>query len=254
MCVKQVPDTSKVTWSKDNNLVREGMISILNPYDEFAISCALEIKKKFKNVVINVISMGPNQAKEVLEYALARGCDRAILLSDKKFAASDTLATGTILAAGIKKFIPDFDLILCGQFAIDGDTAQTGATISSILNVPLVSYVDKIVNADKNMAIVKQAYEAGDWISKVQNPSVVCVLGKETKKQLRVGNYVRAQDLGIETYGFSDLDLKPDEVGILGSPTYVKRAFRLEYNREKQEITENVAEFLCKLAKGEKNG
>ena len=130
VCIKQVPDVDDIKWTKENNLDRTNMLSKINPYDEYALDVAINIKSKFKNVKITVISMGPNQAKEVLNYALAKGADRAILLSDKAFAGSDTLATSKILACAIQKYCSDFNLILTGQLAVDGDTQQVPLSLA----------------------------------------------------------------------------------------------------------------------------
>lgn len=259
ICIKQVPDTNNVRWSKENNLLREGMISILNPNDLRVIEEALEIKKRYKNAHITALSMGPKQAKSVLEYALARGCDEAILLCDKAFAGSDTLSTGRILSAAIKKFIPDFNLILCGQFAADGDTAQTGPTIAGFLDIPTVCCVEEIINSDTKMSIVKQRHSEVFNILEVQNPSVLCLADlKDIKKhpEIYIQDYIRAQDIGVKSYGFDDLDLNRDETGILGSPTFVSRAFRLEHARVQKVIDgadcaqiRNIIDEVCKNGK-----
>ena len=247
VCIKQVADTNNVRWSKENNLLREGMLSILNPCDDWAIERALEIKKKHKNVEITAISMGPNQAKSVVEYALARGCDRGILLCDKAFAGSDTLSTGRILSAAIKKIVPDFDLIICGQYAQDGDTAQTGPTIAGFLKLPVISLVDEVINSDNQISILKQSLAEGINIFEVKNPCVVCVTkGKEAIKPLCVTDYVRAQDLGVEIFDIQKLDLEPSQTGILGSPTFVSKAFKAQHNRSAK-IVENAQEFLRKV-------
>lgn len=247
VCIKQVADTNNVRWSKENNLLREGMLSILNPCDNWAIERALEIKKKFKNATVSVFSMGPMQAKNVVEYAIARGCDRGILLCDKAFAGSDTLSTGRILSSAIKKIVPDFNLIICGQYAQDGDTAQTGPTLAGFLNIPVVTCVDEIVNSDMKMSILKQNLAEGINIVEVQNPCVVCVLkGKGAIKPLCVADYVRAQDIGVEIFDIKKLGLNPSQTGILGSPTFVSKAFKLKHNR-RQIAIENPKDFLCKI-------
>lgn len=256
VCIKQVPDTNNVKWSKENNLLREGLISILNPCDDWAIQTALSIKKKFKNVKISAVTMGPKQAKEVLEYALARGCDEAILLCDKAFSGSDTLSTGRILSQAIKKFIPECDLIICGQYAIDGDTAQSGPTIAGFLDIPVVTRVYELINADTKMSIAKQELDEGINLIEVENPCVICVLEhKEQIEPLRVADYVRAQNIKIKELSFDDLGLNRDEVGVLGSPTFVSKAFKKEYNRLPELVEDNICGFLSALLReGAKNG
>ena len=112
VCIKQVPDVDDIKWTKENNLDRSAMLSKINPADEWALDFAIKIKRQFKDVTLTAISMGPNQACEILEYALAKGATRAILLSDKAFAGSDTWATSLILSRAIKKFAPDFKSFL----------------------------------------------------------------------------------------------------------------------------------------------
>ncbi len=249
VCIKQVADTNNVRWSKENNLLREGMLSVLNPCDNWAIERALEIKRKFNNVTITALSMGPKQAKDVVEYALARGCDRGVLLCDKAFAGSDTLSTGKILATAIKKIAPDFNIIICGQYAQDGDTAQTGPTIAGFLNIPVISCVDEIVNCDGKITILKQSLVEGINIVEVKTPCVTCVLkGKGNIKPLFVSDYVRAQDLGIEIFGLKELSLNSYETGIAGSPTFVLKAFKLKHNRQAYNV-ENPKDFLYEILK-----
>ena len=252
ICIKQVPDTNNVRWSKENNLLREGMISILNPCDEYVIQQALEIKKKFKNASITAISMGPKQAKSVLEYALARGCDRAVLLCDKAFAASDTLATARVLSSAIKKIVPDYNIIICGQYALDGDTAQSAPSIASFLDIAVISNVEEIINSDISLSILKQNTKEGINIIEAKNPCVVCILkNKNPIEPLYVKDYVRAQDIGVEILGAKDLDINPKETGILGSPTFVARAFRQKHDRTAKTPPCDACGFLYSILKRE---
>lgn len=138
VCIKQVPDTTDIKWTENNTIQREGVESIINPYDIYAIEEALKLKKIISDTEITVLTMGPQQATEMLKKAIAVGCDKGVLISDKKFAGADTYATSTTLAAAIKSKFADFDLIICGQFAIDGDTAQTGPSIAEKLNIPQI--------------------------------------------------------------------------------------------------------------------
>ena len=152
VCIKQVPDTTEIKWTENNTMQREGVESIINPYDVYALETALKIKKS-TDAEITVLTMGPNQAEDILRKSLAIGCDNAILLSDKKFAGADTYATGKTIAAAIKSKLPDFDLIICGQFAIDGDTAQTGPTIASNLFIPQATYVKEVTECNRQSSI-----------------------------------------------------------------------------------------------------
>ncbi len=133
VCVKQVPDTSDIKWTENNTMIREGVESIMNPFDEYAVETAIRIKEANPDSTITAITMGLPQAKDVLKRSIAMGADEAILLTDKKFAGADTWATSYTLAKAIKEKIGDYDLIICGQYAIDGDTAQTGPELLNIL-------------------------------------------------------------------------------------------------------------------------
>ncbi|MFX1464450.1 MAG: electron transfer flavoprotein subunit beta, partial [Promethearchaeota archaeon] len=139
VCVKQVPDTTEVKIDPETNtLIREGVPSILNPFDQFALEEAIKIKKEGDEII--VISMGPTQAKKALLKCLALGADKAILLSDKVFAGADTWATSYTLVQSIKK-IGDYNMIFCGLQAIDGDTAQVGPEIAAQLGIPQITHV-----------------------------------------------------------------------------------------------------------------
>ena len=159
VCVKQVPDTTDIKWTENNTIQREGVESITNPFDVYAIEEALKIKKTCKDVEITVITMGPLQAEDMLKKAIAVGCDNGVLISDRKFAGADTYATGKTIASAIKNKISDFDLIICGQFAIDGDTAQTGPSIANQLDIPQATFVKNVVECDENCITVTREIE-----------------------------------------------------------------------------------------------
>ena len=146
LCIKQVPDTSDIKWTEHNTIQREGVESIINPYDVYALEAALQIKNTCKDVEITALTMGPLQAEDMLKKAIAVGVDNGALITDKKFAGADTYATGKTLANAIKTAVPDFNIIICGQFAIDGDTAQTGPSIANHLNLPQITFVKEAVS------------------------------------------------------------------------------------------------------------
>ena len=228
------------------------MLTKLNPRDEWAIDWALRIKTKFSNVKITAISMGPSQASEVLSYALAKGADRAILLSDKAFSGSDTLATARIISSAIKKYVSDYSLIITGNVACDGDTAQVPVSLAQFLSIPDVLGVDDIVNADKNLAIVSQRYGDEINIFEVKTPCLLAIKQKSKEQKVpKIEDYIRAQNMGIETYGLDDLGLDKNNVGVIGSPTMVWRAFRPEVSKKSFEIkddyTQQILEILLKV-------
>lgn len=248
VCIKQVPDVDNIKWTKENNLDRSLMLSTINKYDEWALDWAIDIKSKFIDAKVTAISMGPKQANDVLNYALAKGCDRAILLCDKLFAASDTLATSKILSCAIKKYIPDFNVIITGQIAQDGDTAQVPVSLSQILNIADFTNVIQIVNADKNSAIVKQKIDNIINVYEGKTPCLIAVKEECPNKYLpKISGYIKAQNKGIEEYCFKDLDLEDSCVGIKGSPTIVHKAFRPEINKETTKIEDNYSEFILNL-------
>jgi len=248
VCIKQVPDVDDIKWTKENNLDRSLMLSKINLYDEWALDYAVKIKSKFKDVRITAISMGPNQAKDVLSHALAKGADRAILLSDKLFSASDTLATAKILAKGISKFIPDFKVILTGQMAQDGDTAQVPVSLAQLLDIPDATNVVEVYNADKNVAIVSQKLENEVNMLELNTPCLIAVKREsDTKAKPKIDDYIRAQNTLVEVYGAQDIELPKEEIGILGSPTLVYKAFRPEIVKNTQEICENYSKTILDL-------
>lgn len=176
LCIKQVPDTSDIKWTENNTIQREGLESIINPYDIYAIESALKLKRSYDNVEITALTMGPFQAVDMLKKTIAIGVDNGILLSDKKFAAADTYATGKTIGTAIREKIPNFDLIICGQFAIDGDTAQTGPSIANTLNLPQVTYVQEIISYEDGALTVRRELDDGTEIVKVKLPALICVL------------------------------------------------------------------------------
>ena len=225
VCVKQVPDSTQVKVDpKTGTLIRAGVPSILNPYDHFAVEQALAIKAK-TGAKITLLSMGPNQAIAVLRLALALGCDEGVLLSDRAFAGSDTWATSYALATAIRK-IGTYDLILCGQMAIDGDTAQTGPGIAYHLNIPQITFCESI-DASGNQIVVKKLIEGGHQILEADLPLLVTM----TMPHDYVAKYPsflaahKAQDKVIHTWTAADIGADPSKLGLNGSPTRVDRIF-----------------------------
>lgn len=248
VCIKQVPDTTDIKWTENNTIQREGVESIINPFDIYAVDMALKIKKEMKNTEITVLTMGPSQAEDMLKKAIALGCDKGILLSDKKFAGSDTYATGKTIASAIKKNCPDFDLIICGQFAIDGDTAQTGPTIAGLLNIPQVTYVKEVYKIDGKSFYAKREIEEGIETVKVEIPALICVLkGENEPPRAKINGIKKALESEIRILNLENIGILAEETGIKGSPTFVNRAFRPEHNREKCVFYTDISEFADKI-------
>lgn len=248
LCIKQVPDTSDIKWTEHNTIKREGVESIINPYDVYAIEAALQIKNTCKDVEITAITMGPLQAEDILRKALALGIDNAALVTDRKFSGADTYATGKTLAQSIKTILPDFDLIICGQFAIDGDTAQTGPSIANHLNLAQITFVKEVIECNEDYVIVKRQADDGIETIKAKLPLLLCVLQNyKEPTRAKINGYIKAQKADIKTYSLEDISLSPDEVGLKGSPTYVSKAFRpvVTHTCEKIYADENTADLVC---------
>lgn len=253
LCIKQVPDTADIKWTENNTIQREGVESIINPFDTYSIETAVRLKEKVKDAHVTVLSMGPPQAEEILKKAISMGVDEGFLVSDRKFAGADTIATSRTLASAIKEKIGDVDLVICGQFATDGDTAQTGPSIAQHLNFPQVTYVKDITDYKDGLLTVKREVEDGIEIVKVKLPAVLCMLkcDYEPRRPLIEG-FIKAHKSKIKPYGMEDIKLSSEEVGMKGSPTYVSKAFRPEQKKggeaiAPQNATEGAKILLEKL-------
>lgn len=254
LCIKQVPDTADIKWTENNTIQREGVESVINPFDMYAIETAVRLKQKIKDVHITVLTMGPPQAEEILKKAIAIGVDEGFLVSDRKFAGADTIATSKTLAAAIKEKVGGVDLIICGQFATDGDTAQTGPSIAQHLHFAQVTYVKEILGYKEGILTVKREVEDGVEILNVKLPALLCMLkcDYEPRRPL-IGGFMTAQNAKIHSYSMEDVNLSPEEVGMKGSPTYVSKAFRPEQKKGGEVLTfkdaKASAEFLTPVIK-----
>ena len=226
VCAKQVPDTTEVKLDpKTNTLIRDGVPSIINPDDKAGIEAALQLKEKVGGTV-TVISMGPPQADAALREALAMGCDDGVLISGREFGGSDTLATSTIIAAGIKTL--DYDLIITGRQAIDGDTAQVGPQIAEHLGLPQVSYAEDIQVESENSIIVRRQFEDRYQKIRIKTPCVITALSELAEpRYMSVGGTIDAYAKEIKVLGFEELKdkLNPEHIGLKGSPTNVVQSF-----------------------------
>ena len=229
VCIKRVPDTVEVKIDpKTGTLVRDGVPSIINHDDKTGIEAALTIREQVGGTV-TVVSMGPPQADVALREALAMGCDEAILVSGREFGGSDTYATSGILAAALKQL--DYDLIITGRQAIDGDTAQVGPQIAEKLHLPQVSYVEEIVEAAEDHVVVKRQFEDGYHIVKVKTPCLLTAIAELAEpRYMSVGGVFDAYQKEIKIFDFNLLkdDLELDMIGLKGSPTNVYKSFTKE--------------------------
>ena len=224
VCVKQVPDTNEVKLDPvTGTLIRDGIPSIMNPDDKAGLEAALAIKDKM-DATISVVSMGPPQADAVLREALAMGADEAYLITDRAFGGADTLATSTTVAAAIKKL--DFDLIITGRQAIDGDTAQVGPQIAEHLNIPNISYAEDI-QVEGNAVVVKRQYEDRYHVVRAQMPCLVTALGEmNTPRYMTPGGIFNAyREKEVTIWTRADLEVEDEAIGLKGSPTKVAKSF-----------------------------
>ena len=224
--IKQVPNTTDVKIDPETNtLKREGVESVINPFDTYAIEEAVRTKERSGEGEVTVVSMGPPQAEEALREALSLGCDKAILVSDRKFAGSDTWATSYTLSQAIRK-IGDYDLIICGKQASDGDTAQVGPGVSTHLDIPQVTYVKKIESIDKEKGTVERMTEEGYDIIETPLPVVLTVVKEINEPRLpSLKGKMKAKKAEIAIWTAEDLSCDESKIGLDGSPTRVIKVF-----------------------------
>ncbi len=225
VCIKQVPDTSDVKINPETNtLIRDGVVSIINPFDENAIEAALVLKEKH-GAKVTVVTMGPPQAEEVLREAIARGVDDVVLLSDRAFAGADTLATSYALSKGIASLAEKPDLILFGKQAIDGDTAQVGPGVAEFLKLPIITYVRK-VEINGALVNVERVFEDGYERMGAELPLVLTVLKEmNVPRMASLRGRMKAKKAEIPRKTAADIGADPAFTGLAGSPTKVVKIF-----------------------------
>lgn len=253
VCIKQVPNTTQVRINPETNtLIREGVECIINPFDMYAIEEGIRLREKFKGLV-TVISMGPPQAEQALREAISMGCDEAILVTDRGFAGSDTWATSYVLSRAIKK-IGDFDIIICGKQASDGDTAQVGPGISTHLDIPQVTYAKKIEEITRTKARVERMTEEGFEIIETPIPCLLTVVKEINEPRLpSLKGKMRARKLDITKWNAEDLNCDFDKIGLDGSPTRVVKIFTPPARKRGVILKGEVHEIIDKLAGELKN-
>jgi len=225
VCIKQVPNTTDVKINPETNtLIREGVESIINPFDTYAIEEGIRLKEKMGGK-LTVISMGPPQAEQALREAISLGCDEAILVSDRRFAGSDTWATSYALSQAIRK-IKEYDIIFCGKQASDGDTAQVGPGISTHLGIPQVTYVRKIEEISGTKARVERLTEEGYDIIEVGIPVLFTVVKEINEPRLpSLKGKMKAKKADIIKWDADDIECNINDIGLNGSPTRVVKIF-----------------------------
>ena len=223
VCLKQVPDTAKVKFNRETNtLDRTGVENIMNPYDRQALEVALCLKDK-EGAKVTVLTMGLPQATDILKEAIAMGADKGVLVTDRVLGGADTWATSTTIAGALRKL--DYDLIITGRQAIDGDTAQVGPQIAEHLGIPVISYAQEI-KVDGDSVIVKRQYDDGYHMLKAKMPCLVTALSELNEpRYMTPGGIFDAVNAEITTLGRADLvDVDDSNLGLKGSPTKIAKA------------------------------
>ncbi len=248
VCIKQVPASNKVEVDPVTGVMkRDGAASKMNPYDLFALETAFRVREKLGGKV-TVMTMGPNQAAGVIREAYAMGADDGYVLSDRKFAGADVLATSYTIAQGIKK-VGNFDMIFCGKQTTDGDTAQVGPEISERLDIPSIANVFEIEDVEEGSITVKM--DMGDSIqtAKIKCPCLICV-DKDIYTP-RLPSYKRAKataEQDVNILSFQDFDDKDEKhYGLSGSPTQVKRVFPPAGRADAERLTGSSQELTARL-------
>lgn len=253
VCAKQVPDTTEIKIDPvKNTLIREGVPSIMNTFDTFALETALRLKDENEDIKVYVVSMGPPQAEAILKEALAVGVDDVFLVTDRAFGGSDTLATSYILSCAVKAIsekVGNIDVILCGKQAIDGDTAQVGPEMAEHLDIPQATYgIEVKVDGDKVQ--IKQETDTGYKILEMQTPCLATMT--KTAYDLRLPNIkmkLKARKATVNQITAADLDIDLTRAGLKGSPTKVKKTFTPDQTKNGiiLEVDENAEEIVDKL-------
>ncbi len=246
VCIKQVPDTAEVRINPETNtLVRDGVPSIINPYDLHAIEAGLQIRDSVGGTV-TVLTMGPPQAEDALREAIAMGADEAVLLTDRAFAGADTLATAFTLAGAVQSL--GFDLVLCGKQAIDGDTAQVGPEMAEFLNIPHIAYVKRVEEITEEKIRVQRLMEEGYDVVEAPLPVLLTVVRELNEPRLpSLKGKMRAKKAEIKKLSHEDIKAEEEKVGLKGSPTQVKNIFAPEAKKDRKMLTGSTEEVVDQL-------
>lgn len=271
---KQVPDTRNVgkdAMKEDGTINRAALPAIFNPEDLNALEQALKLKEMYPGTKVTLLTMGPGRAAEIIREGMYRGADGGIVLSDRAFAGSDTLATSYALSAAVRK-IGDYDLIIGGRQAIDGDTAQVGPQIAEKLGLPQVTYAEEIISAENGKVVVKRRIESGVETVKAPYPLVITVNGSAAECRPRNAKAVQkykyaaapseltADDkrkeiiaqrpyLGIGEWSAVTVDADLAQCGLNGSPTKVKQIENVVFTAKEARTIDNSDEALEDLVK-----
>ena len=247
--VKQVPDAAEVKINRETNtLIRDGVPSIINPYDMYAIEEALRLREKHGGKV-TAVTMGPPQAAEALKEAVSLGVDDVVLLSDRAFAGADTWATSYALAQGIRK-VGAFDLVIAGKQAIDGDTAQVGPETADMLGIPFVAYTRKIEKVESGQMVAERLMDEGYDVVETSLPALITVVKEiNTPRLPSLKGKMKAKSLQVKPWTASDIGADPDRIGLKGSPTQVVRIFPPAPRGQREILTGTIEDQVAIVVK-----
>ena len=249
VCIKQVPDTKGgVKFKPDGTLDRAAMLTIMNPDDKAGLEAALRIKDE-TGAEVTVDTMGLPKAEEVLREAMAMGADKGILVTDRVLGGADTWATSTTIAGALRNI--DYDLIITGRQAIDGDTAQVGPQTAERLDIPQITYVDEILEVKEDSITVKRSLEDVEQIVTAKLPCVITTLsGMNKPRYMQCDNIVDlCKEDKIEVLTNAELGIDPETVGFKGSPTSVKTTFTKDVTDKTEVFTLSEQETADMIAK-----
>lgn len=259
---KQVPDTRNVgkdAMKADGTVNRAALPAIFNPEDLNALEQALRLKEMYKGTTVTLLTMGPGRAADIIREGLYRGADNGYLLSDRAFAGSDTLATSYAIACAIRK-IKDYDLIIAGRQAIDGDTAQVGPQVAEKLNLPQVTYAENVLSAEKKKIVIKRRLERGVETVEAPLPCVITVNSSAASCRPRAAKLImkykhartiserqnQSEDyidmtadrpyLNIKEWSVNDIETDPKWLGLNGSPTKVKTIENVVFQAKESKV------------------
>jgi electron transfer flavoprotein beta subunit len=252
--VKQVPEVADVKVNPETGtLIRDGVPSILNPFDEYAVEAAIQLKEQHGGEV-TIITMGPPQAVDVLYKALAMGGDKAIHMTDRDFAGADTWATSLTLAEQIKQI--EYDLVICGKQAIDGDTAQVGPEVAELLGIPQICYVRHLeISEDGKFVIAHRETDEGYEVVRAKLPVLLTATkGLNEPRLPNIMGIMKAKKKPLEIVDAEKLGTPVDRLGLKGSPTTVRKVFPPEKRKggvrieadDPKEAAKQLVEYLAK--------
>ena len=251
VCVKQVPDTKGgVKFKPDGTLDRGAMLAIMNPDDKAGLEAALKLKDQY-GAEVTVVTMGLPKADAVLREALAMGADKAVLVTDRVLGGADTWATSSTIAGAIRNL--DYDIVITGRQAIDGDTAQVGPQISEHLGIPVISYAEEISVDEKEKSVtVKRQFEDRYHMVKAKMPVLITALSELGEpRYMTPGGIFDAFDAEVTVWGRADLkDVADENIGLKGSPTQIAKASDKVKKGAGEKVTPDSADEAVKYILG----